>query len=186
MTLKSTAVFCTQAPARTLAAWSAENTRIRTVPRSSGAHSREPGAGVGSERHGGGGQGSRKTDQQRDPSGDVAQGRMQGAREEQVFATGFRQASGQGAIAERTQGGENAADQPHRQDRPRRLEVSQQETAGRKDARANHVRHHQGGGAGQSEAAGAGHGGGRAGHGSFCRKGEAWTMDFSLSSLVKL
>ena len=77
---------------------------------------------------------------------------MQGAGEEQVFAAGFRQASCQGPIAERAQSGENPADQPHRQDWPRRLEVGQQETTGGKNPCADHTRHHEGGGADQAEA----------------------------------
>ena len=58
---------------------------------------------------------------------------MQGAREEKIFAAGFRQASCQGPRTERTQRGEKPADKPYTQDRPRRLEIGQPETAGGKD-----------------------------------------------------
>ena len=93
----------------------------------------------------------------RNPAGDAARGPMQRAREEEIFAAGFRDASGQRAIAQRAARRHVAADQPGQQHAPRRTKIREQETARGENSRPDHAGHDQRSGAEEAQLSGTVH-----------------------------
>ena len=146
---------CRRLPPSIRREWSGEGAEQGTAERLRRAVGK-PVADVVADSERGGSERRGEPDEDRDAAGHGAGRRPPGAREEEVLATGFWQAARQRAMAQRSAGGEQTADEPGEQHQPRRFQVSEQEAAGGEDARAGHARDHPRARREQAEAAATG------------------------------